>query len=179
MNFLGSHDTERITTVLGGEPDVGQPNSELAVKRMPHDVREQTKELLKQAYLLLAAIPGVPCIYYGDEIALEGYHDPFNRKTFPEKGFSDSYSSFFKTVNKIRRSEELFKAEETVSELLAEGVLRITRVKNGKKLVAMANMSDNAYHTNIEESTDILTNQTYCGAFTLNAKKVIILKTEA
>ena len=179
MNFLGSHDTERITTVLGGEPDVGQPNSELAVKRMPHDVREQTKELLKQAYLLLAAIPGVPCIYYGDEIALEGYHDPFNRKTFPEKGFSDSYSSFFKTVNKIRRSEELFKAEETVSELLAEGVLRITRVKNGKKLVAMANMSDNAYHTNIEESTDILTNHTYCGAFTLNAKKVIILKTEA
>lgn len=179
MNFLGSHDTERITTVLGGEPDMGEPNSVLAVKRMTNEKREQTKELLKQAYLLLAALPGVPCIYYGDEIALEGYHDPFNRTTFPEKGFSDVYSDFFKRVNRMRREEELFTANVTIAESLAKGVLRITRAKNGKKLIVMSNMSEEAYHTNIPQSVNILNGETYCGEFILSAKKTVILKTEA
>ncbi|MBR6784425.1 MAG: glycoside hydrolase family 13 protein [Clostridia bacterium] len=179
MNFLGSHDTERITTVLGGEEDMGEPNSVLAVKRLPPEKREAAKELLKQAYLLLAAIPGVPCIYYGDEIAMEGYHDPFNRKTFKESGFADSFSDFFKSVNKARRAEELFTAEENKAEALAQGVLRLIRVKNGKKLVVLANMSDNAYYTNIKQASDILTGKEIDGAFALGAKKVVILKTEA
>ena len=27
-------------------------------------------------------LPGVPCIYYGDEVAMQGYKDPFNRAYF-------------------------------------------------------------------------------------------------
>jgi alpha-glucosidase len=29
--------------------------------------------------------PGVPCIYYGDEVGLDGNNDPFCRKPFPWK----------------------------------------------------------------------------------------------
>ena len=32
---------------------------------------------------ILYTLPGIPCIYYGDEVGIEGYKDPFNRKTFP------------------------------------------------------------------------------------------------
>lgn len=179
MNFLGSHDTERIATVLGGEPDMGEPNSELAVKRMPEAVREQTKELLKQAYLLLASLPGVPCIYYGDEIAMEGYHDPFNRCPFPTYGFNDTCSDYFKTVNKLRRSEPLFKAQQLKAEVLSDGVACITRENNTKKLIIFANMSEVAYDVNVPDSTDLLTGRKHNGKLTLEAKKVIILKTEA
>jgi len=124
MNFLGSHDTERIATVLGGEPDMGEDNAILAVKRMSDDVREQTKELLKSAYTLLASLPGVPCIFYGDEIALEGYHDPFNRVPFPTSGFEDNYSDHFKKINALRRSEKVFTATELKAKVLSDGVVR-------------------------------------------------------
>lgn len=59
-NLLGSHDTERIKTGLGGN---------------------QAK--LKMAYLFLFAFPGAPAIYYGDEIGLEGGKDPECRQAFP------------------------------------------------------------------------------------------------
>ena len=33
-------------------------------------------------YAMIYTLPGVPCIYYGDEIGMQGYRDPFNRAFF-------------------------------------------------------------------------------------------------
>ena len=33
--------------------------------------------------LMTMTLPGMPCIYYGDEAGLVGYADPFNRGTYP------------------------------------------------------------------------------------------------
>jgi neopullulanase len=60
MTLLGSHDTARVRTLLGDDP--------VAVR---------------QAYGLLLALPGAPCLYYGDEIGMAGGHDPANRAAFP------------------------------------------------------------------------------------------------
>ncbi|MCZ4142629.1 alpha-glycosidase, partial [Escherichia coli] len=57
FNLLGSHDTPRLLTVCEGD-----------VRRM------------KLAVMLLLTYPGVPCIYYGDEVGLEGGYDPGCRK---------------------------------------------------------------------------------------------------
>ncbi|HMD90522.1 MAG TPA: glycoside hydrolase family 13 protein [Anaerolineaceae bacterium] len=57
---LGSHDTERVMTVLG------------------NDLNK-----VKLAYLFQFSYPGVPAIYYGDEIGLEGGKDPDSRRAFP------------------------------------------------------------------------------------------------
>ena len=176
MNFLGSHDTERIATVLGGESDMGEENDVLAVKKMPEDVRAKTKELLKSAYTLLVSLPGVPCIYYGDEIAMEGYHDPFNRKTFSEKGFSDSYSDHFKKVNNIRKNETLFTSTEFECVTLAESVLKITRRKDEGVLEVLANMSEHEYTYYAEKCTDIYNNVEYTQNITVKPKNVLLLK---
>jgi glycosidase len=56
---LGSHDTERIFTVLGGPDKV------------------------KLALLFQFAYPGAPAVYYGDEVGLEGHGDPDSRRAFP------------------------------------------------------------------------------------------------
>ena len=34
---------------------------------------------LRMAYAIIYTLPGVPCLYYGDEIGMQGYRDPFNR----------------------------------------------------------------------------------------------------
>ncbi|MNO19933.1 Cyclomaltodextrinase [compost metagenome] len=57
FNLLDSHDTVRFLTLCGG------------------DIRR-----LKLAFLFLMTFPGTPCIYYGDEIGMEGEYDPYNRK---------------------------------------------------------------------------------------------------
>lgn len=179
MNFLGSHDTERITTLLGGEEDMGEPNSVLAVKRMDAQTLARTKELLKQAYLLLASLPGVPCIYYGDEVATEGYHDPFNRTTFKESSFNDEYSRFFASVNKMRKGEPLFATASARARVLSQGVLEIVREGESESLLILANMSDEAYSLNVGNSRDLLAGEEYAGNITIGAKKAVILKTEA
>jgi len=38
---------------------------------------------LKLAYIFLLTYPGAPCVYYGDEVGLDGGKDPLCRKSFP------------------------------------------------------------------------------------------------
>jgi glycosidase len=57
FNLLDSHDTVRFLTICGG------------------DIRR-----LKLAVLFQMTFQGVPCIYYGDEIGMDGNYDPDNRK---------------------------------------------------------------------------------------------------
>ncbi len=66
MNLLGSHDTSRLQN---------QPCSDEARVRL--------------AYALMFFMPGAPCIYYGDELALKGGKDPDNRRTIPWENLKD------------------------------------------------------------------------------------------
>ncbi len=177
MNFMGSHDTERITTVLGGEPDMGEENEVLANRFMPKEQREKTKELLHQAYLLLASLPGVPCIFYGDEIAMEGYHDPFNRRPFPTKGFDDEYSELFGKINKLRAEEKAFKSERIIINEAKHGVVRLVRPVDGEFVMVVSNMSDEDYSQILDTvAIDLLTGETIKDTLTVKAKKTRIIK---
>ncbi|WP_316571119.1 glycoside hydrolase family 13 protein [Neobacillus sp. YIM B06451] len=57
FNLVGSHDTPRVLTECGGDIDK-----------------------VKQIFTLMLTFNGTPCIYYGDEIGLEGELDPGCRK---------------------------------------------------------------------------------------------------
>ncbi|HEU4732773.1 MAG TPA: maltodextrin glucosidase [Kofleriaceae bacterium] len=59
LNLIDSHDTSRLLTAVGGD-----------LARM------------QLAVTLLFTYPGVPCIYYGDEIGLQGAGDPDCRRCF-------------------------------------------------------------------------------------------------
>ena len=59
LNLLGSHDTPRFVTLAGGDT-----------------------ASLRLALLALMTLPGAPCIYYGDEIGMQGRHDPDSRRAF-------------------------------------------------------------------------------------------------
>ncbi len=61
LNLLGSHDTPRALAIMGGDLDS-----------------------LRLATLLQMTLPGAPCVYYGDEIGMDGIMDPMCRRAFPE-----------------------------------------------------------------------------------------------
>ncbi len=109
MNFLGSHDTERILTVLGGADCGHRSNAELAEMKMSPEERKTAVERLKLAYGILAGLPGVPCVFYGDEAGLEGYRDPFCRKPFPWKKIDEELVAFYRRMGQIRRDQDVFR----------------------------------------------------------------------
>ena len=108
MNLLGTHDTERILTVLGGERAEGLDNRELVKKRMTTAQRAKGIRLLKMAYAILATLPGIPAIFYGDEAGLEGYGDPFNRMPYPWGSENEEILDFYKKIGIIRRSNSVY-----------------------------------------------------------------------
>lgn len=82
LSFLSSHDVPRILTVLGDAPENTGREAEAAFRLSPENRRKAVRRL-RVALALLITMPGVPCIYYGDEAGLEGYGDPFCRGTYP------------------------------------------------------------------------------------------------
>ncbi len=83
MNHIGTHDTPRALTALAGEPAFDRGREWQAAQTLSTDQRARGVQLLKLASLIQFCLPGVPCIYYGDEAGLEGYRDPFNRGCYP------------------------------------------------------------------------------------------------
>ncbi|ERL64593.1 glycoside hydrolase family 13 protein [Schleiferilactobacillus shenzhenensis] len=82
FNNIGTHDTERILTAMGG------------------DVRKLA--LLLNIFL---ATPGVPCIYYGDEVGVTGGKDPDNRRFFPWGHENTDVQGIFTTALQRRRTD--------------------------------------------------------------------------
>ena len=74
--------------------------------------------MFKLATIIQYTMPGIPCIFYGDEVGLCGYKDPFNRKTYPHAKRDKELLKFFRKLGKIRNELEFLKEAEY--ELLQE-----------------------------------------------------------
>ncbi len=109
LNFLGTHDTERIITVLGGESGDGKSNAELAAAKMTADEKSAAVRKLKLAYSLICGLPGVPCVFYGDEVGLEGYGDPFCRRPFPWNDMNGELLEHYRKLGNIRKNNAVFR----------------------------------------------------------------------
>ena len=83
MNLLGSHDKPRALTVLA---DVGNMEPErkyrYPIELSAEDYARGRRRLIA-AWELVCALPGMPCLYYGDEAGLYGMSDPYCRGTYP------------------------------------------------------------------------------------------------
>ena len=145
MNLLGTHDTERILTVLGGESSEGLSNAQLSTKKMTSAEKNRAVKLLKMAYTIISTVPGVPCIYYGDEAGMEGYRDPFNRLPYPWGRENNELIEFYKKIGKIRRNESVF--ADGAFEIIecTSDILSFARYNGSGFVVTVINRSDEKY----------------------------------
>lgn len=102
FNLVSSHDTMRIKT------------------RCDNDLRK-----VKLIYLFIFSFCGSPAIYYGDEIGMEGDHDPDNRRCmiWDESKQDLSLLSFFKNIIKIRKNNPELKVVDITWHHAKDGVL--------------------------------------------------------
>ncbi len=134
MNVLSTHDTARILTVLAGDDADGYTNTELSVKRLTDTQRALGVRLLMIAYAIVSVMPGVPCIFYGDEAGIEGYGDPFCRMPYPWGREDEALLSYYRKLGEMRRAERV----------LSDGEMRILAATTELLAVIRENGRDSA-----------------------------------
>jgi len=156
MNLLGTHDTERILTMLAGESADGKTNDELARTHLTDIQKKKGISLLKMAYVILSTVPGLPTVFYGDEVGLEGYKDPFNRRPYPWKNGNSEIREYYKKIGKIRREEELYKdGDFSLIHIDAERLI-FAREKSGKLNFTVVNNSESEMKITLSSVSEAL-----------------------
>ena len=179
MNLLGTHDTERILTVLGGVTSHGKSNSDLLVARMSEEERKVAKRRLKCAYTAIATLPGMPTIFYGDEAGLEGYSDPFNRRTFPWGREDQELLEHYKKLGKIRKDNRAYAEGEFKLLHFDKSLLIFERIEEKDRFITVINNADHEITLTFDcKATDMLTNTVEI-KFIIEPESAAIFKTNS
>ena len=133
MNLIGSHDTARILTVLSG---VTPPyrKEDRASFTMDGDLYALAKRRLKIASALQYFLPGVPCLYYGDEAGAYGYEDPLNRGTYPWGREDGDLVDHYQRLGNLRKEHQNLFLGETSFENVTEVGFEIVRRSNAGEI---------------------------------------------
>ena len=132
MNLLSTHDTIRIITLLNDRSNnLTSHEDKINYLNEPKDIKVSLKRL-KLAVILQMTMPGMPSIYYGDEVGLEGFEDPLNRRTYPWDNGNDEILSFYKEWTTIRNKFISFKLGEYETVYCNDTVYGYSRyIRNG------------------------------------------------
>ncbi len=144
MNHIGTHDTERAITRLAGENADGYGRD----WQHEHNVLsaenyEKGISMMKMASLIQYTLPGVPSLYYGDEVGLQGMKDPFNRACFPWNDIDEELHKWYKRLGEIRNGCKAFVNGSFVPVFSGYDVIAYKRVaEDNQVLVAVNNSSE-------------------------------------
>ena len=142
MNHIGTHDTERALSALGGEPLNGRNRKWQSKQKLSEEQRTHGVERLKAASLIQYTLPGVPCLYYGDEAGMEGYRDPFNRRVYPWGNEDADLLEWYRGLGSLRKEFSCLK-EGDFQPIHASGHLLIyTRSNLRDQLLIAVNAAD-------------------------------------
>ena len=121
LNLLGSHDTPRVLSLLGGDI-----------------------EALELAVLLQATLPGAPCVYYGDEVGLTGGKDPDSRKAFPwdPARWEADLLAATRATFALRGAEPALRSDGVTFLAAAGGALAFERRAGERRLAVALNTAD-------------------------------------
>lgn len=126
MNILGTHDTERIATVL-----------DRCAKT--NGAKDYVK-LLKLASLLQYTVMGVPCVFYGDEQGVFGGNAPFCRVCFPWSKENKTIKNWYELLGRLR-NHLAFKHGDLNVLTTENELFGFERVTRNRKVVVYTNAS--------------------------------------
>ncbi|MCH5152100.1 MAG: glycoside hydrolase family 13 protein [Clostridiales bacterium] len=177
MNILGTHDTVRILTNLAGTRLDNASKEVMASTKLDNAQYEQGVNLLKFAAVLQYTMFGFPCVFYGDEVAMEGYKDPFCRGCYPWGSENKHVLDFYRRLGELRK-QSVF-SDGDFHELVAErGVYAFERVdtSTATKVIVALNRGHFSYNLNLGDVyEDMLTGRKYNENCNLQPNSYVIL----
>ncbi len=138
MNSLDTHDTPRLLTLLGAGGEYRDQTKEWrAAFTLSSRQLKKGRALLKAAALLLFCFPGSPTVYYGDEVGMQGFEDPFNRQTFPW-GYEDrELLEWYRALGRLRSRHPALR-KGSIRYLLGKGPLLVFLRETGDEQLLCA-----------------------------------------
>lgn len=135
MNSLSTHDTPRIINILSGvtPPEFKKARADYILSP---DEENTALEREAAAAFLQFMLPGAPSLYYGDEAALQGFEDPFNRKFFPWGSEKNKLFNLYKKLSSLKKSFAQLREGDTFVSGPSEDVIIIKRTLNDAPLYA-------------------------------------------
>ncbi len=150
MNLLDSHDTARFLSLTG------------------------SKAALRMATLFQMTYPGAPCIYYGNEVGMEGKKDPDCRRTFNwnERSWDHELRAFFKDCIRLRSAHRALRDGEWRLLHAANGVVAYLREFEGDQVIVVLNNTDQTYPLDIITGPAVAEGSIFADAFKPGVAKV-------
>lgn len=146
LNMLSSHDVERILTLMGDVPSRHEVSKEYQANfKLDGYALELALERTGLAMGLQMTLPGVPCVYYGDELGMQGYGDPFCRRTIPWDDMTSCdpqgiVRTKYKRMIELRKSSEAFSTGEFESVYKYGSVYGFLRYNDKESYLVLVNM---------------------------------------
>lgn len=144
MNLLGSHDVERLHTALAFDFDVKTlDRKQQAELTLTDEQKMRATRLQRLCAAIQYCVPGVPCLYYGDEECLDGGRDPFNRKPFEPS--NSGLHNFYAQLGEIRSSSPALTGGSMQILTPSAEIIIILRQAKNRKIACVINRSDDYY----------------------------------
>lgn len=155
MNHIGTHDTERAITRLAGE------NCEGYGRHWQHEHNKLSDydyyrgvSMMKIASLIQYTLPGVPSLYYGDEIGMQGMKDPFNRACMDWYEPNTELHRWYKRLGEIRRGCKAFERGSFVPVYCSYKTVAYLRSGDNNEVLVAVNLDENAVDINVGSRWD-------------------------
>ncbi len=142
MNHIGTHDTARILTRLGFKGEIKEDRAWQSKQFLNEEQKAVALSKLRLAAVLQYTLPGVPSLYYGDEIGTEGFGDPFCRSYFNFENGNNELAEFYKKLGNFRRENRVFKKGEFIPVSFENGFVSYLRRQNKDIVFVAVNCSN-------------------------------------
>ena len=148
-NISGNHDQIRFASIAGGAIDISSQGKE---EGWTQEVGIGDAEKAYKRALLLEVLnltlPGVPCIYQGDEYAEVGGNDPDNRHMMRFDGLNEQEEAMREEVAeliKLRKSSMALLYGEFIPLESSKDEIKYARVYLGEKVIVTINSKELTY----------------------------------
>lgn len=142
MNHLSTHDTVRILTKLSDSYVGGQSRDWQAEQKLQGEELQSAIKRVAAAAAIQFTLPGIPSIFYGDEVGIQGYGDPFCRAYFPWSSQNDWLLSIYKKLGELRRTTSCLKNTEFIPVHSENGYIVFMRRDKCDAIVTAVNVNN-------------------------------------
>jgi glycosidase len=97
---------------------------------------------MKIASLIQYTLPGVPSVYYGDEIGMQGLKDPFNRKCMDWDNPNEELLKWYRRLGEIRRGCNVFVSGEFIPVYCEHKTIAYKRSDEHSEVIVAVNLDE-------------------------------------